>query len=145
MQYYVGESDNVSKRFKSHQSTLQRKYAVKIIAAALIALPHSEKSTAKLIERDLQQRMFSKVCIQLLSHGCCVASWCHDTCICYRDGSLASSNNTTSLLRFTVWHEPCNATRIVHVQGFPMLSMSDSRNRSFGSAGKQHVLFKQVT
>ena len=69
MQYYVGESDNVSKRFKSHQSTLQRKYAVKIIAAALIALPHSEKSTAKLIERDLQQRMFSKVCIQHSSHG----------------------------------------------------------------------------
>jgi predicted GIY-YIG superfamily endonuclease len=59
--YYVGESDAVVKRLQTHRKAMPRRCRSEVAAAVVVGLPASEKSTAKLIERDLQQALFQKV------------------------------------------------------------------------------------
>lgn len=59
--YYVGESDGITKRLLYHQRTMPRRTAAAVRSAWVLGLPHSEKSTAKLLERELQRALADQV------------------------------------------------------------------------------------
>lgn len=64
--YYVGESDAIVKRLQYHRRAIPKRFGCKVHSAAVVGLPAREKSTAKLIERNLQRQLFAQVCARAL-------------------------------------------------------------------------------
>lgn len=59
--FYVGESDNVRARLAVHRKAMPRKHHARVLAALIAGLPRQEKSSARLVEKQLQQALLQMV------------------------------------------------------------------------------------
>ena len=59
--YYVGESDNVRQRLRTHTKGMKKKFQGAVNAAVVAGLKNREKSTAKKVEASLIRALIEQV------------------------------------------------------------------------------------